>query len=117
MSAVKDTLEMLSERIGAQAGVRKVYGDPITVEGRTLIPIAKVRFGFGAGAGRGKRPEIPNENPGGGGGGMHATPAGVLEVTGSTTRFIRFNGWEPIAVAAGIGFVAGALLARLTARR
>ena len=117
MSTVKDTLEMLSERIGAQAGVRKVYGDPVTVEGRTLIPVARVRFGFGAGSGHAKSGQVPNEKSGGGGGGMYATPAGVFEVTQSSTRFIDVSPWRPLAIAAGARLAIGLLIGRFSGRR
>ena len=49
--------DRLIDRIGdvqGKATVRTVFGDPMQVHGRTIIPVAKVRFGFGMGMGRGK---------------------------------------------------------------
>lgn len=62
MSTVKDTLMVLSERIGAEAGVPKVFGDPVAVERRTVIPVARVRFGFGAGPGKAKANQTPDQS-------------------------------------------------------
>jgi uncharacterized spore protein YtfJ len=82
------------------------------MEGRTIIPVASVRFGFGAGGGPDKRAGLENGEAGGGGGGMQATPAGVLVVTASGTRFIRFHAWQPLMIAAAAGFVVGLLAGR-----
>ena len=44
--------DKLIDRIGdvqSKATVRTVFGDPMEVHGRTIIPVAKVRFGFGMG--------------------------------------------------------------------
>ena len=63
------------------------FGQPQVVEGRTLIPVAKVVHGFGLGFGRGSSPVTDEENAAqegegsGGGGGASATPLGVIVVT------------------------------------
>jgi len=84
-----------------RAGAKLVYGEPITAGGRTIVPVAKIRYGFGGGAG-GKRTE--NQHGGGGGGGLVAQPLGVVEVTASGTRFIPVaSNWTVLAaVAVGI---------------
>ena len=113
MSPVKEILELLGERIGFSADARRVYGEPVSVEGRTVIPVARVRFGFGAGASRSKSDD---KGEGGGGGGAVAAPVGALEITAKGARFIRFNLWEPVAIAAAAGFAAGLLIGRLNRR-
>ena len=114
MSHTKELFQTIGDRIGAHADVRKVYGDPITMEGRTIIPVASVRFGFGAGAEEKKSQdsEAGEAGTGGGGGGMQATPAGVLELTANSTRFIRFHAWEPLLIASVVGFGVGLLVGR-----
>jgi len=80
-------LDKMIERIGGittNAAVETVFGDPIELHGRTIIPIASVRYGFGIGMGRRRRkgdvePE-PNEGGGGGGGGAIVTPLAVIEI-------------------------------------
>ena len=49
MAKVAKTLRSLSERLQVGASVRNVYGDPVDVGRRTVIPIARVSYGFGPG--------------------------------------------------------------------
>jgi uncharacterized spore protein YtfJ len=78
-----DTFADLREK----ADVNTCFGAPVTVEGRTVIPIAKVAYGFGMGVGRGiateeENPEETSDGTGGGGaGGVMAHPLAAIEVT------------------------------------
>jgi uncharacterized spore protein YtfJ len=111
--------------ITEHATVDRVYGEPITADGRVVVPVARVRYGFGLGAGTGGQPttegsiagtsEGDGEETGtgaGGGGGMTASPVGVIEITGDETRFIRFTNWPSFVLAAGLGVAIGVLLGR-----
>lgn len=54
----------ISEKFSAARDVSLVYGDPIEMQGRTIIPIAKVKYSGGAGSGfsferEDKDPESP----------------------------------------------------------
>ena len=51
MAKVAKTLHSLGDHLQVGASVRNVYGDPVDVGGRTVIPIARVSYGFGAGGG------------------------------------------------------------------
>jgi uncharacterized spore protein YtfJ len=89
-------LDKLIDRIGdvqGKATVRTVFGDPMEVHGRTIIPVAKVRFGFGMGMGRGKgsEDETPDHDHhhatgGGGGGGVVIRPLAVIEMSEGRTK-------------------------------
>jgi uncharacterized spore protein YtfJ len=117
---VRETLDALAERLQT-TGVRTVFGEPVSAEGRTIIPVARVAYGFGGGGGlsRNQAAESPEMNGegGGGGGGAHAVPAGVVEITPEGTRFLRFDDWRPLAAAAIVGFGLGAVLAKRAGRR
>ncbi len=93
MSA-KETLQKIGESLGSTATAKAVFGEPICVEGKTVVPVAKVAYGFGAGFGMGPSKHVSDgaghEQGGGGGGGLTAVPAGVLEITPTETRFIPF---------------------------
>jgi len=85
--------------LAAARGARLCYGEPVHVEGRTVIPVARVR----AAGGMGQR---------GGGGRLDAVPVGFIEVSASGARF------EPIgAPASGMRALAagGAALTALAA--
>jgi len=116
---LKETLEALAERLQT-TGVRTIYGEPISAEGRTIIPVARVAYGFGGGGGpSGKQAAQSGNMDGegaGGGGGVRAVPAGVVEITRDQTRFLRFDDWRPLAAAAVIGFGLGVVLSKWAGR-
>ena len=51
---VRDTLAGIIERLKESATVETVFGQPVEFEGKTVISVAKARYGFGAGVGEGK---------------------------------------------------------------
>jgi uncharacterized spore protein YtfJ len=61
---------------------RSVVGEPIAVEGNTLIPLVSLGFGFGAAGGTGQTPgkEKGEGTGGGGGGGGGIKPVAVIVV-------------------------------------
>ena len=83
-------LEELLNRIGQvneRASVRTVFGEPLQIDGRTIIPVAKVRYGFGFGVGRSKEKQQEGAGEGGGGGaGVSISPVAVLEIAGQETK-------------------------------
>ena len=46
-------LQSLKDSIVGQAGVKTIFGEPISAQGKTIIPIAKLIYGYGGGAGTG----------------------------------------------------------------
>lgn len=92
----------------SSVGVHAAYGDPVDLNGTTVIPVAIASYGFGAGeGGLGER----GEGSGGGGGGF-ACPVGAYVTRDGYTRF------EPNTIAlltVGIPFVwvAGRAIARV----
>ncbi|MET8327344.1 spore germination protein GerW family protein [Streptomyces sp. NPDC005181] len=79
-------LERLAEKLGSRASVTAVYAEPITRNGITVIPVAKVGFGFGGGAGREVGATKSGEG-GGGGGGAEARPRGFIEIRDGTATY------------------------------
>lgn len=117
-AAFRESLTSAIRDLRESASVERVYGDPIEVDGRTVVPVARVAYGFGGGFGS----AVAAENGGGdsdsgqrgagGGGGAMARPLGALEITDRGTRFVRFTDWKRLALAVGAGVVLGALLGR-----
>jgi len=95
------------------ANVKAVYGEPITAQGKTVIPVAKIIYGYGGGAGTGG---VGNSGArsegGGGGGGARAIPVGVVEVSDQQTRFVPINDRRKLAGAAVMGIGLGLWLGR-----
>ena len=113
MSA-SEVLNKIGETLGSTATVRSVFGEPIHVEGKTIVPVAKVAYGFGGGFGSGHGKHEPGREGegGGGGGGVRAFPAGALEITAQGTRFIPFTDYRWAAGAVAVGALLGSFLTR-----
>jgi uncharacterized spore protein YtfJ len=94
-----------------QSSAKTVYGEPITAEGKTIVPIAKLRYGFGGGSGK-KAGEQPGEG-GAGGGGCVARPVGYIEVSSEGTRFVPIIDLQSTAVAMAGGLLVGLLFGRV----
>jgi uncharacterized spore protein YtfJ len=102
-------LSDMLERIKEAANVRLVFGDPVSVNERTFIPVATIVYGFGAGSGGGHGPvhdgEVTGLGGGGGGGGfVRVQPVAVLEVSASGTKVRPIIDWTHLAVA-GLGLI------------
>ncbi len=100
-------MDGLARRVSGEARADTVFGDPITQDGVTVIPVAKVRWGFGGGAGSGADEGEDAEDFGEGGGGagaVSAKPLGYIEISDGRTTFRPVEGparFWPI-VAAGV---------------
>ena len=97
-----------------QAGVKTVYSDPVTVDGHTIVPIARIRCGFGGGGGSNGRGA--EREGGGGGGGFVARPVGFVEVDAQGARFVPIRDPQAMAFGIGLGFGLGWAFGRLLFR-
>src|SRR6201984_2475652 len=101
-------LQSLKESILSQASVKAIYGEPISAQGKTVIPVAKIMYGYGAGAGTGGVGDSSARGEGeggGGGGGVRAVPVGVIEISDQQTSFVPITDRKKLAgaVLSGIG--------------
>jgi uncharacterized spore protein YtfJ len=115
---VHQVLEPLLERLHIDANIKTIYGEPINLEGKTIIPVAKVMYGLGGGFGKAKTTDRDGqtiEKPAGesGGGGIRIVPMGVIEISRDKTHFISLgNEKVSLFVAVLIAFLAGLILGR-----
>lgn len=113
----------LRDGIVAHSDVKAVFGEPVTADGRTIIPVAKIMYGFGGGGGMnrmGAREEnaaARGQEGGGGGGGVRAVPVGVIEVSGQGTQFIPISDRRKLVAAAAGGVFLGMILGWRRSRR
>lgn len=85
---------------------KTVVGEPITVEGNTLIPLINVGFGFGVGAGQGTDPKQGSGHGGGTGGGGGVKPVALIIVNQDGVRLEPVKSgsasvWEKVAESIG----------------
>jgi len=79
--------ERVAQQIGARADARAVYANPVTKDGVTVIPVARVFGGFGAGASQ----DADSAAGMGGAGGFGAQPVGFIEIDRDGARFRRID--------------------------
>ncbi|AFL89518.1 hypothetical protein Terro_3301 [Terriglobus roseus DSM 18391] len=87
---VPKILKTIGEQISTFASGKLAFAEPISVADRTIIPVAWVRYDFGAGGSTpGAYRRVAKQEGGGGGGGqVSVIPAGMIEITPTSTRFI-----------------------------
>lgn len=61
MTGLREFFESLLERLQTGAHVKTAYGEPITTQGKTVVPVARVGYGFGGGVGTLR--QVPGELP------------------------------------------------------
>ncbi len=94
MMDITETIEGVKSALGDKLNTRTAYGEPIVVDGVTVIPVARVMMGFGAGGGVGEKEPSTNGDDegapagGGGGGGGIVQPLGFIEIDTTGARWV-----------------------------
>lgn len=87
-SPMSEMLRVSMAKIKEMVDVNTIVGEPITVDGMTLIPVSRVSFGFGSGGS-----DLPLKSPAGFGGGTGAgvriEPMGFLVVQDGSVRMVN----------------------------
>ncbi|MHB8118507.1 MAG: GerW family sporulation protein [Methanothrix sp.] len=87
MQELSDILKTITGEMQKALSAKTTVGDPVTIEGKTVIPLMSVGMGFGAGSSSGKA-----DNPGGGGGGgMGIKPVAVIIIDSQGVRVERLK--------------------------
>jgi len=103
---IQGLLDALAD-VRQKANVNACFGEPVTADGRTVVPVACVAYGFAAGAGHDTMAEADAEqraedSGAGGGGGVMARPLAVVEVTAAGTRVEPIIDEEKLALAGAV---------------
>jgi len=85
---VEELMQEVVEQLEKLVTTKTIVGEPITVAGKTVIPISKVSFGFGSAGGEGKR----GEEGGFGGGGAKIEPVAFLVVSEDEVKLFPATG-------------------------
>jgi uncharacterized spore protein YtfJ len=97
MMDITDTIEGVRSALSDKLSAEVAYGEPITADGITIIPVARVMMGFGAGGGVGEAEhsgngeEAPAPVGGGGGGGGLVQPLGFIEIDSTGARWVALE--------------------------
>ena len=107
---IQTLLDALAD-LREKANVNTCFGEPVTTEGRTVIPVAEVVYGFGIGIGHNTVAEEEaveekarggDSSGGGGGGGVRARPLAVVEITPDGIRVKPIIDEQKVALAGGL---------------
>ena len=102
MENVENLVRTTLEEIEKVLSTKTVVGEPITIEGRTLIPLISVFFGFGAGAGSGMGMDSKKQKGegtgGGAGGGAGVKPVAVVILEKDTVHIEPIMGSMATAI-------------------
>ena len=93
----KGLIDSAVEHIRTSASVKTVFGEPVRVNGKTFIPVAKVPAPDAVGA--------------------TARPIGVVQVSETETKFLSFGQTRRFAWVAAISAALGLVVGRLVRRR
>lgn len=119
-AGIERLLELVAD-VRDKANANAVLGEPVTTEGWTVIPVAKVAYAFAAGmedrdtvAPEGQAAAQPTQETGddgghgSGGGGMTVQPIAVVEVTPQTIRVKPVVDRQKLTLARGlvVGWIA-----------
>jgi uncharacterized spore protein YtfJ len=94
METVAERLKTITDEMQKSLSAKTVVGDPVTIEGKTIVPLVSLGMGFGAGAGSGK--DAPGG--GGGGGGMGIKPVAVIVIDDRGARVETLKQPKPTLV-------------------
>ncbi len=86
MENVENLFDKAVGEIERMLNTKTVVGEPITVEGNTLIPLVNVGFGFGVGSGEGTEPKKGTGHGGGTGGGGGVKPVALVIINNDGVR-------------------------------
>ncbi|MGC5014346.1 spore germination protein GerW family protein [Streptosporangium sp. DT93] len=108
------------DKVRDSATVTRVFGEPITQDGVTVIPVARVGGGGGGGGGRREGGENAGEQAGegsGGGFGAGAVGAGVFVIKDGEVRWQPAIDYNKIILGGQVVAVVALLTLRTFARR
>lgn len=86
MEDIEKLFDKAVTEIERMLNTKTVVGDPITIEGNTLIPLVNVGFGFGVGSGQGTEPKKGSGRGGGTGGGGGVKPVALIIINKDGVR-------------------------------
>jgi len=92
MADVEQLVKMTLGEIERLLSTKAVVGEPIVVEGNTIIPLVSIGFGFGGGGGTGGGKDRGEGSGAGTGGGGGVKPLGVIVVNAEGVRIEPVRG-------------------------
>lgn len=92
---IKDLIGGVADKAINAVGINSVWGEPMTVDGVTLIPVYKTSLGFGGGGFTSEKDKLS----GGAGAGTTVTPVSYLYISEGKVKLVAADAKEsPLVV-------------------
>jgi len=76
---IDEMIEQLAEDLKSYASTSSIFGEPMELNGATVVPVSKMSVGYGGGGGEGEEGSSGDKGGGGGaGGGVKIEPAALI---------------------------------------
>lgn len=76
---ITEMIEQLADDLKSYASTSSIFGEPMELNGATVIPVSKMSVGYGGGGGEGEEGSSGDKGGGGGaGGGVKIEPAALI---------------------------------------
>lgn len=94
---IDDIFEGMAGTLKKGFDVTRVFGEPLQVQGTTVIPVARIVLHGGGGGGEGIPPGEKEKQGGGGFGFMgNVTPLGYILLSGGDARWVQIIDWAKV---------------------
>lgn len=92
---VDEMIEQLADDLKSYASTNSIFGEPIELQGTTVIPVSKMSVGYGGGGGEGEEGSSGDKGGGGGaGGGVKIEPAALIIARDGEVSVVSIKGKE-----------------------
>lgn len=88
----EDVFKNIASELKTFATTESIVGEPITLEGKIIIPVIKLKMGFGGGGGEDTGERKHGGTGGGGGGGVSVEPAAFITIVGDEISVLSPKG-------------------------
>jgi len=79
MMNIAEMIEALAEDLKSYASTQAIFGEPMELQGNSVVPVCKMSVGYGGGGGEGSDESGKGSGSGGGaGGGVKIEPAALI---------------------------------------
>lgn len=92
---INEMVEQLAEDLKHYASTDAIFGDPIELEGVTVVPVSRMSVGYGGGGGEGEDGSDGDKASGGGaGGGVKIEPTALIIASEGEASVVQIKNKE-----------------------
>lgn len=90
---IAEMIEKLADDLKSYASTEAIFGEPMELQGTTVVPVCKMSVGYGGGGGSGEDQSGEEKGSGGGaGGGVKIEPAALIVAKEGEVSVVAISG-------------------------